>query len=146
MTNIFFLNYEQRLKNWANLRNSVSELDIAQQCQLIDKFWQQAPLVNHYLHTDFIHTWPDPWQLLADNNYCVYARALGIIYTFYLLDTKNLELVLAKDDNNNEVVLVLVEDAKYILNYWPDTVINNNIKDFSIIKTFNITPLNNKIG
>lgn len=146
VTNIFLYNYENRLRHWFELRDKIKKLSLIQQCQEIDKFWQQAPLVNHYLHTDFIDEWPGPWQLLADNNYCYYARALGIIYTFYLLDTKNLELVLAKDDNSDEVVLVLVENAKYILNYWPDTVINNNIKDFSIIKTFNITPLNNKIG
>lgn len=146
MTNIFLFDYPYRLQAWAKLRDTVRECSLEEKCQLIDKFWQQAPLVNHYLHTDFIDEWPDPWQLLADNNYCYYARALGMIYTLYLSDTKNLELVLAKDDNSNEVVLVLVEDAKYILNYWPDTVLNNNIKDFSIIKTFNITPLNNKIG
>lgn len=146
MTNIFLFDYPYRLQVWAKLRDTVRECSLEEKCQLIDKFWQQAPLVNHYLHTDFIDEWPDPWQLIADNNYCYYARALGMIYTLYLSDTKNLELVLAKDDNSNEVVLVLVEDAKYILNYWPDTVLNNNIKDFSIIKTFNITPLNNKIG
>jgi hypothetical protein len=146
VTNIFLFDYPYRLQSWAKLRDTVRECSLEEKCQQIDKFWQQAPLVNHYLHTDFIHEWPDPWQLIADNTYCYYGRALGMIYTLYLSDTKNLELVLAKDDNSNEVVLVLVEDAKYTLNYWPDMVLNTNIKDFSIIKTFNITPLNNKIG
>jgi hypothetical protein len=69
-----------------------------------------------------------------------------MIYTFLLTGTKNLELVLAKDDNSNEVVLVLVDDAKYVLNYWPETVVNNHISDFTIIKTFDISPLTAKIG
>jgi len=69
-----------------------------------------------------------------------------MIYTLILLDTKNIELVEAKDDNSNEVVLVLVDSAKYVLNYWPGTVVNNHITDFKIIRTLDISPLYNKIG
>ena len=90
--------------------------------------------------------WPDPWQLLFDNTYCYYARALGILYTLILLGIKKLELVEAVDDNSNEVVLVLVDDAKYVLNYWPDTVVNNHIDAFSITRTLDISPLYSKIG
>jgi hypothetical protein len=146
VTNIFLFDYELRLKTWAELRDTIKDLDVAQQCIEIDRFWQRAPISNYYLHTDYIKDWPDPWQLLADNNFCYYARALGMIYTFLLTGTKNLELVLAKDDNSNEVVLVLVDDAKYVLNYWPETVVNNHISDFTIIKTFDISPLTAKIG
>jgi hypothetical protein len=63
-----------------------------------------------------------------------------------LLGNKNIDLVDAKDDNSNEVVLVLVDDAKYVLNYWPDTVVNNNIADFVITRKHDITPLYSKIG
>lgn len=69
-----------------------------------------------------------------------------MIYTLLLLGTKNIELVEAKDDNSNEVVLVLVDNAKYVLNYWPDTVVNNDINDFVITRTLDITSLYNKIG
>lgn len=146
MTNVFIFDYETRLRAWASLRTKIATLPISQQCIEIDAFWQQVPLNNHYLHRDFIHEWPDPWQLISDNNYCCYSRALGIIYTLILLDTKNIELVEAKDDNSNEVVLVLVDSAKYVLNYWPGTVVNNHITDFKIIRTLDISPLYNKIG
>ena len=69
-----------------------------------------------------------------------------MIYTLAMLDTKNIELVEAKDDNSNEVVLVLVDNAKYVLNYWPDTVVNNDINDFVITRSLNISPLYSKIG
>ena len=69
-----------------------------------------------------------------------------MIYTLLLTGTKNLELVEAKDDNSNEVILVLVDDAKYVLNYWPNMVVNNLITDFQIIKTFDVSPLYYKIG
>lgn len=146
MTNVFILDYETRLRAWATLREKIPQLPIDQRCVEIDNFWQRVPLMTHYLHTDYINDWPDPWQLISDNLYCYYGRALGMIYTLILSDTKNIELVEAIDDNSNEVVLVLVDNAKYVLNYWPDTVVNNHINDFVITRTLDITPLYNKIG
>ena len=146
MTNIFILDYQTRLKSWVDLRNKISRLPYDIQIQEIDKFWQRVPIQNYYLHPDFIKDWPTPWQLLSDNTYCYYARALGMIYTLLLLGNNSIELVEAKDDNSNEVVLVLVDNAKYVLNYWPDTVVNNDINDFVITRSLDITPLYNKIG
>ena len=146
MTNVFILDYEVRLKSWFDLRNKLLRVPISIQVQEVDKFWQRVPITNHYLHPDFIKDWPTPWQLISDNNYCYYARALGMIYSLLLLGTNAIELVQAVDDNSNEVVLVLVDDAKYVLNYWPDTVVNNHIKDFTITRTLDISPLYSKIG
>lgn len=146
MTNVFILDYVHRLKAWHELRSNIKDLSLSSQCIEIDKFWQNVPIQTYYLHTDYIKDWPTPWELISDNLFCNYARALGMIYTFLLLGTKNIELVEAKDDNSNEVVLVLVDNAKYVLNYWPDTVVNNQITDFQITKTLDISPLYNKIG
>ena len=146
MTNVFILDYEVRLKSWFDLRNKLLRVPISIQVQEVDKFWQRVPITNHYLHPDFIKDWPTPWQLISDNNYCYYARALGMIYSLLLLGTNAIELVQAVDDNSNEVVLVLVDDAKYVMNYWPDTVVNNHIKDFTITRTLDISPLYSKIG
>ena len=146
MTNVFILDYETRLKAWATLREKIPQLPIDQRCVEIDNFWQRVPLMTHYLHTDYINDWPDPWQLISDNLYCYYGRALGMIYTLILSDTKNIELVEAIDDNSNEVVLVLVDNAKYVLNYWPDTVVNNLIMNFKITRTLDISTLYKKIG
>jgi hypothetical protein len=146
VTNVFILDYPARLKAWSDLRAKLQGSSLETQCIEIDKFWQQVPIQTYYLHIDYIKDWPTPWELISDNVYCNYARALGMIYTLSLLGTKNLELVLAKDDNSNEVVLVLVDDAKYVLNYWPGTVVNNLITDFQITRTLDISPLHSKIG
>jgi hypothetical protein len=146
VTNVFILDFETRMQSWATFRNQLAKLPIDQQCIEVDRYWQRVPLINHYLHPDFMHEWPNPWQLLSDNTYCYYARALGMIYTLLLLGNKDIALVEAKDDNSNEVVLVLVDDAKYVLNYWPETVVNNHITDFVIIKELDISPLLSKLG
>jgi hypothetical protein len=145
VTNIFLLDYATRLRNWSELRTKLIDKPLDIQCIEIDKFWQRVPTQTHYLHTDFIKDWPTPWELLNDNVYCYYSRALGMIYTLLLLDTKNIELVEAVDDNSNEVVLVLVEN-KYVLNYWPDSVLSNKMSDFAITKRISIEALESKIG
>jgi len=146
VTNVFILDYESRLRSWSRLRDELQKSTLEKISIEVDKFWQRVPTVNYYLHPDFIKDWPDPWQLLFDNNYCNYSRALGMIYTLLLLGVNKLELVIAIDDNSNEVVLVLVDNAKYVLNYWPDTVVNNHIESFKIIRTLDISPLYSKIG
>jgi hypothetical protein len=145
VTNIFLSDFQIRLKFWVELRESLANKQDLDRHVAIDKFWQKVPIQQNYLHTDFIKDWPDPWQLLSDNTYCYYARALGMIYTLLLLDTKNIELVEAVDDNSNEVVLVLVEN-KYVLNYWPNSVLSNKISDFTITRRISIEALESKIG
>ena len=144
--NIFQSSYEARLQDWFQLRESVSKLTLQEQCVIIDKWWQRAPLVNHYLHPHDIDNWPDPWELLSENTYCELARALGMCYTLLLLGVFNLELVLAKNDTSEDVVLVLVDDAKYVMNYWPYTVISNNLNDFKVVEKIDIKKITDRIG
>jgi hypothetical protein len=146
VTNIFLFDYETRLLNWSALRKNLTNLSLDRICVEVDAFWQKTPIQNYYLHRDFIPQWPDPWQLLLDNVYCQYARGLGMIYTLWLLGIQAIDFVEAKDDNNNEVVLVIVDNAKYVLNYWPGTVLNNRLHDFVITNTLDILPLHSKLG
>jgi hypothetical protein len=143
--NVFQLNYDSRLRSWYELRTAVESLDTKNKCIEIDKWWQKAPLVNHYLHVLDNETWPGPWDLLVENTYCTVARALGICYTLSLVGISDIKMVEATDKMGEDLVLVLVDNAKYILNYWPDTVISNNSIDFTVKRNINITDLNKKL-
>jgi hypothetical protein len=143
--NAFQLNYDSRLQNWYDLRQKLQNSDIATKCVEIDNWWQFAPLVNHYLHPHDVDNWPNPWELLSENTYCEVARALGMCYTLMLLDITDVELVLATNNIGEDVVLVLVDNAKYILNYWPNTVISNNLKDFKVVSKINLDKITKKI-
>ena len=144
--NSFQSSYDNRLQSWYNLRNQIKDFDLNQQCVEIDKWWQRAPLVNHYLHPIDLPTWPGPWELLVENTYCTLARGLGMCYTLLLMNITEIEYVLAKDIDDNETPLVLVDNAKYILNYWPDTVISNTLKDFKVVDHLDIKKIKDKIG
>jgi hypothetical protein len=143
--NVFQLKYETRLQNWYDLKVKISDIDIQTKCTEIDNWWQKAPLVNHHLHILDISSWPGPWDLLVENTYCTVARALGMCYTLLLTGVDDIELVEATDNNGEDVVLVLVDNAKYILNYWPNTVISNSQADFSIKRHIDISQLKLKL-
>ena len=143
--NIFQLSYDNRLKNWYDFRNQLTTLDTQQQLVEVDKWWQRAPLVNHYLHPKDTSNWPNPWELLVDNIYCPYARALGMYYTLMLSGIHTIDIVEAIDYNSESVVLVIVDD-KYVLNYWPDTVLTNNLNYFTIKQKISTLSLKQKIA
>jgi hypothetical protein len=143
--NVFQLNYESRLKSWYDLRKSLENSDIETVCLSIDKWWQYAPLVNHHLHPDDIDNWPGPWELLVENNYCQLSRGLGMVYTLQLVGIKSIDFSLAIDDNSEECALVMVDNAKYILNYYPNTVISNSLQDFKLGNPVNMDKINKKI-
>lgn len=143
--NIFQNDYETRLQNWHDLKEKIKNHDVKTKCVEVDKWWQQAPLVSRHLHILDTENWPNPWELLVENTYCEVARGLGMCYTLYMAGEKTVEFVEATDVSGNDVVIVLVDDAKYILNYWPDTVLNNSLHDFRIKRKINITSLLEKL-
>jgi len=146
MINVFQNTYDTRLQSWYQLRQSLENSTLEKKCIDIDNFWQKVPLVNHYLHLDNMDEWPSPWELIYDNNYCTVARGLGMAYTLLLLGIHDIVFAEATDYNNEDLVLVLVDRAKYVLNYWPNTVVNNCLQDFTIKKTVPITDIITKIG
>lgn len=130
--NIFQSSYDARILNWYDLRTNLATADLETKCVMVDQWWQKAPLINHYLHPDDIRSWPGPWELLADNTYCPVARGLGMCYTLALTGVDSIDFCQAVDDNNEDAMIVLVDNAKYILNYYPNTVLSNTLKQFKI--------------
>ena len=143
--NIFQCSFDQRLRSWRNLRTVVSTKNILDKCIEIDDWWQMAPLVNHHLHILDQTSWPDPWTLLSENTYCLLTRALGIVNTLEMSQVNQVELVIATNQQGDEHPIVLVDNAKYILNYYPKSVVNNCLKDFTIKRKLSLDSLTKKI-
>ena len=114
--------FSERLESWAQLRQQCRQLDSEPALIKINAWWFQTPWTAYHLHWDDQKDWPDPWQLLSDNQYCPVARGLGIMYTIAMLDREDLQdacMIEYQSDN-----LVLVNKEKYILNWDPDQVLN----------------------
>ena len=114
--------FSERLESWAQLRQQCQSLDSEPALIKINQWWFQTPWSAYHLHWDDQQDWPDPWQLLSDNQYCPVARGLGIMYTIAMLDREDMQdaqMIEYQSDN-----LVLVAQEKYILNWDPDQVVN----------------------
>ena len=66
-------------------------------------------------------------------------------YTLALLGVESIDFLLGKDDNDEEVALVVADRAKYVMNYWPDSVISTSLEDFKISNKIDLTQVIKKI-
>lgn len=146
MTNVFFHDSFYRIKLWRKLREDLEDKDLETICIEVDKFWQQVPMVSHYLHPDDMCDWPNPWELISDNIFCYYARALGMVYTLMLLGINDIVLMEVKAYNDEDMVLISINDAKYILNFTPNSVVNTKQSDYQIKRYLDVDTLRTKIG
>ena len=137
-------NYDSRLTAWVDLRARCARAPLESSLQNINIWWHQTPWKPYYLHWDDCRTWPDPWQLLADDIYCDVARALGMLYTIRLLernDCDSVQMVRAEQGN-----LVLVQHGKYVLNWSSDTIVNIASKQIKIQTVLEPAVLGSLIG
>lgn len=142
--NIFQADYTERLRSWNRLKKDCKNLSVLDSSQTVDNWWQAAPLINYHLHWNDSESWPSPWELLSENNYSTLTRAIGMCYTLLMIDINNIQLVQATDCQAEQHELVIV-DNRYVLNFWPNTVMTNKISDFAIKQSLNISLLKKKI-
>ena len=83
--------------------------------------------------------------MLSENTYCLLTRAIGQVYTLVMSGIDDVRLVIATDNQAEEHYLVLVEGSKYVMNYWPNSVLSTSPADFTILKDLSLEPILNKI-
>ena len=69
-----------------------------------------------------------------------------MFYTLMLLGIKDIDFVEGIDDNDENVVLVIVDHAKYVMNWCPESVLNTNLSTFKNIRYLDTDPLVKKTG
>ena len=77
-------NFEQRLSVWRDFRNSLETLE--DPIQETINFFDDVPLANIAADPYSKDTWPNPWELIEENNYCPFVKILAICYTLQLTD------------------------------------------------------------
>lgn len=115
--------YQGRLFSWNDLRDEVSDLPRDQALRRINQWWFETPWQPYGLHWDDFSSWPDPWQLLGDPQFCPVARALGIAYTISLLERDDMDATKIVMTDTGETLVTVDE---FILNWDRDTIINTN--------------------
>ena len=108
---MFEKKYEERLVIWRDFRTTLETTKDPIQ-DTID-FYNQAPLCLIAADPYTPSTWPDPWELLEENNYCSFVKILAICYTLQLTDVlsqASYEIHITRDNENSETYYLLYVD------------------------------------
>ena len=112
------LDSKHRLQDWFNFRiqleKSTSPLEDA------SEYFSKMPKVKIYTDPYDQLTWPTPWQLIDENEYCPFNILLAICYTLQLtLRYKDSQpIIKISIDNFNKTVyyLLFIDDKVYGFN------------------------------
>jgi len=118
---MFELSYEQRLASWRYLRDCVETAQDPIQ-EVID-FYSKVPLHTIAADPYTPSTWPDPWELLEENNYCAFVKILAICYTLQLTDVLSQAsyMIHIVQDKKNSATHYLLHINNRVVGFKEDT-------------------------
>jgi hypothetical protein len=111
---------ETRLDSWFNLRKSIENSE--NPLHLVWDFFLSRPFIpyNKKINPYNEKGWPSPWEIIADNHYDDFTKALMIAWTLKLTNRFKNSVVLLKTmvDNNKKTQYNLVYiDNSWVINY-----------------------------
>jgi len=112
---MFYLPLKKRLDCWYDFRQDL-ETD-PNPFESTIKFFESRPKVKVYTDPYNPNTWPTPWELVAENQYCPFNYLLGVCYTLQLTDRfKSIQskIAIEIDKNNKNVYYLLFVDDKVL--------------------------------
>jgi hypothetical protein len=139
---MFNKSYEERLAAWRNFRETLDESTDPFNDVIL--FYSKTPQVA--LHADPYDktTWPDPWQLLLENQYCVFCRVLGMCYSLQLTERfkgSSFEIHIGIDRKQSETHYLLFVDD-HVLGYDESVILKKDLPgSIEPVETFSMPVL-----
>lgn len=144
---MFKLSPYDRLSRWKEFRLSINNLTLQHALQNTIELWASCPFRPYYLDPNEPKHWPDPWQLILENNYCDIAKSLGIVYTLHLSNHR-LDIqpeIRAYFNLSNKCIyhIAYLNQGKYVLNLVEDRVVNKEHinQEFKLVRCYTATDL-----
>jgi len=126
---MFDLDTNSRITCWVDHRHSLElSNDPLQECW---EFWKLAPFIpyNRYIDPNYQRGWPTPWEIIADNKYDDFTKALMISWTLKLTKRFSNSRIEIKSFIDSSIAqqynLVFINDD-WILNYSDISPIHKN--------------------
>jgi hypothetical protein len=140
---MFNKNYEEQLSLWRDFRDSLETSE--NPLQDIIEFYKLAPLVSIATDPWDRKTWPNPWELLKENEYCDFTTVLGMCYSLQLTDRfsgSNFEIHISVDHKKSETHYLLYVDDQ-VLGFNRDAYVSRNTLPESLIsqRVYGMPPL-----
>lgn len=117
--NPFLLSPQERLTDWKSFRKTLLELPEQEQLSAVATYWSQAPLATIAHDVERPDTWPTPWEMISEGEWCRNSVAIGAEFTLRLAgwDSSRLTLAMIRDWDVSEMVFVVIIDESKLINY-----------------------------
>lgn len=133
------LQYTDRISSWKNFRSSLNnkKSSIKKVLDYYNRFPDKPRNVDPY---DKL-SWPDPWELILENDYCRFRKILGICYTLQLTECfKNMQTMIhiGVDEKIKDLVYLISVNKKIIIGSYNGEKIRqiSNLKNIRIHESF----------
>jgi hypothetical protein len=141
---MFEKNVDDRLSSWAEHRSQLnhSEDPLAS----VWEFWRHAPFIpyNNKVDPYYRQSWPSPWEIIVDNKYDDFTKAVMIAWTLKLtkkFENSKIEIKTYIDKDKSRQYNVVCVDDRYAINYNDNgPVTTENIPDSFLLE--NLIELN----
>lgn len=134
---MFKLSIEKRFTEWINLRHSLEKS--LNPLQEIWDFWNTSPFTpyNRKIDPYYPKSWPSPWEIIAENTYDDFTKALMISWTLKLTEkfkNSRIEIRTMLDETQNRQYNLIFVDENYIINFDDNgpVEINNYISSLKL--------------
>jgi hypothetical protein len=138
---MFDKKFEDRMRLWSEFRSTLETSN--DPYSAVIEFYKRAPLVSIQADPWDQKTWPDPWELLYDNQYCNFCKLLGICYSLQLTDKFKdtvFKIHICTNAEDSEVKYLLYVDDIVIGYDMERAVYKNEIPENIFVETVYIMP------
>ena len=124
---MFDLDPDDRISAWSHLRASLN--DSATPLNDLIEFWQEAPFIPYNKNVDPFnqYAWPTPWDIIVENRYDDFTKALMMSWTLKLTNKfkdSKIEIKTYTDDEKNKVYNLVIVDNSSVINYNDNSLIS----------------------
>lgn len=123
---MFDLDPDSRISAWSQFR---SKLDTSKKpLEDVIEFWKNAPFTPYNKRVDPFnqYAWPTPWEIIVDNCYDDFTKALMMSWTLKLTDKFKdcqIEIKTYTDEQNNRMYNLVIVDNKHVINYNDNSLV-----------------------
>jgi hypothetical protein len=136
--NPFLLPPGQLLADWKAFRQSLAGQSDIEQLNAVARYWGQAPLKTMAYDPEALDTYPTPWEMIGENDWCQNSVAVGMDFTLRLAGwaPDRLRIKMMRDYDISVQRLVVEIDGKYLVNYDHGVAIEIPNTRFDILQTW----------
>ena len=123
---MFEKKYEERLAVWRDFRESLETSKDPIQDTI--NFYKHVPSCLIAADPYTPSCWPNPWELLKENNYCPFVKILAICYTLQLTDVlsqSSYEIHITRDNEKSKTYYLLYVD-NFVIGFTGDTYVHKD--------------------